>query len=556
MEAARALNPAPARLLAALSACLLASITATTLVAAPAAQPPSPGMSAVIVRAQAPALAGLEHSVVRAGGSVVRELRVINGFSAKVPGARLAALRELPGVLSVTADAPLAFHSDYNPTSDPYSMASTAADLGAASVWSQGITGAGIDVAVVDSGVAPVPGLLGDGKLVNGPDLSFDSPNPSLRHLDAFGHGTFMAGLIAGRDSGADVNQPGTSYLGIAPDARIVNVKVGSATGAVDVSQVIAGIDWVVQHRHDNGLNIRVLNLSLGSDSAQSYQVDPLAYAAEVAWRSGIVVVAAAGNDGAGSGHLDDPASDPFVIAVGAAGTNGGNSLTDTFVAAFSSVGNGVRNPDLVAPGIHLQGLRVPGSYIDEKFPGAAFGDRFFRGSGTSEATALTSGAAALILQKRPWLRPGQVKAILTGTASPLPNFDVRAQGAGLLRAAAGVDAGLRVPHGWQGFWPSVGSGSLEGSRGTKHISLGGETLSGEQDIFGHAFFAGQQEEDGQFRSGGGWEGTTWSGTTWSGTTWSGTTWSGKTWSGTTWSGTTWSGTTWSADFWSADSWS
>ena len=549
MDALRAINPAPARLLAALAAALFASLTASSLVALPAAQAPSSGMSAVIIRGEAPAVAGLEHSVVRAGGSVVRELRIIDGFSALVPAARLASVRALPGVISVTENAPLRFHSDYNPNSDPYSMANTATDVGAASAWSQGITGAGIDVAVVDSGVAPVQGLGGDGKVVNGPDLSIDSQTPSVQYLDGFGHGTFMAGLIAGKDPGADPNHPGTSYLGIAPDARIVNVKVGSANGAVDVSQVIAGIDWVVQHRHDNGLNIRILNLSLGTDSSQSYQADPLAYAAEVAWRAGIVVVAAVGNDGASAGHVDDPASDPYLIAVGADGSNGSSSLVNMFVATFSSFGNGIRNPDLVAPGIHLQGLRVPGSFIDLNYPSAVFGDRFFRGSGTSEATALTSGAAALILQKRPWLTPGQVKAILTQTAVPMPNISVLGQGNGILEAGASVADSLVIPSGLQVFDPAIGTGPLENARGSNHISLGGVRLAGEQDIFGHPFSASQMASLEAL-------GQSWSGGTWNGTAWSGSAWSGTTWSGTTWSGTTWSGTTWSGDIWSADSWS
>ena len=579
MDALRTVNQTPTRLLAALSACLLASITASNLVAAPTAERPPAGMSAVIVRGEAPALAGLERSVVRVGGSVVRELKVIDGFSAVVPAARLAAVRALPGVISLTENASLSFHSEYNPHSDPYSMTNTTKNIGARSAWSEGITGAGVDVAVLDSGVAPVQGLAGEGKVVNGPDLSFDSQTPAVEHLDGYGHGTFMAGLIAGRDPGADLRHPGTSYLGVAPDARIVNVKVGSASGAVDVSQVIAGIDWVVQHRRDNGLNIRVLNLSLGTDSSQRYQLDPLAFAAEVAWRSGIVVVAAAGNDGAAAGHLDDPASDPFLIAVGADGSNGERSLVNMFVAPFSSVGDGIRNPDLVAPGIHLQGLRVPGSYIDLNFPTAVFGDRFFRGSGSSEAAALTSGAAALILQKRPGLTPGQVKSILTQTAVPIPGVSVRAQGAGILEAGASVADLLAITTGLQPFSPSAGTGSLESSRGTNHVVLDGVQLQGEQDIFGQPFSTSQMaslEGLGQSWSGGvwngsewsgatwsgttwsgtTWSGTTWSGTTWSGTTWSGTTWSGTTWSGTTWSGTTWSGTTWSGDFWSSDIWS
>jgi serine protease AprX len=438
-------------------------------------------------------------------------------------------------------------------------MVNTASAVGASTAWSAGITGAGVDVALVDSGVTPVQGLAGAGKVVNGPDLSVDSQTSATQHLDGFGHGTFMAGLIGAKDPGAEPTHPGSTYLGLAPDARIVNVKVGSASGAVDVSQVIAGIDWVVQHRHDNGLNIRVLNLSIGTNSSQTYQLDPLAYAAEVAWRSGIVVVAAAGNGGAAEGHLDNPALDPFLIAVGASGSNGGSSLSNLIVAAFSSLGDGARNPDLVAPGSHLQGLRVPGSYIDQNFPSAAFGDRFFRGSGTSEAAALTSGAVALLLQKRPALQPGQVKAILKQTAVALPNTAVQAQGAGLLQLAACISDGLSVPDGWQSFAPSTGAGSLEKARGNSRVTVGGAPLPGEEDIFGHPFSASDhaaQSATGQGWSDGGWNGTTWSGTTWSGTTWSGTTWSGTTWSGTTWSGTTWSGTTWSGTTWSGTTWS
>src|SRR5207248_10323584 len=129
-------------------------------------------------------------------------------------------------------------------------------------------------------------------------------------YVDNYGHGTHIAGIIAG-NGGAK----GSDYNGVAPDARLLNVKVADAGGAVDVSQVIAALDWVVQHRTDNGLNVRVLNLSFGTDSSQVYVLDPLAYAAEVAWRRGIVVVAAGGNDGKNNNSLADPAYDPYLLA-------------------------------------------------------------------------------------------------------------------------------------------------------------------------------------------------------------------------------------------------
>ena len=547
-----------ARPAAGFCALLAAAVASSSLAALPVSRAAPAGYTNVIVRGEAGMVVQLEHATVLAGGTAVRELRLIDGFAAKIPTSQLASIRALPGVVAVSPDSPATFHSAYDPSSDPYSMAGTAADVRASEAWRHGITGAGVDVAVLDSGVTPVRGLGAPGKVVNGPDLSFDSQTPSVQYLDGFGHGTFMAGLIAGKDPGADLNHPGSAYLGIAPDARIVNVKVGSANGTVDVSQIIAGIDWVVQHRHDNGLNIRVLNLSLGTHSNQDYRVDPLAFAAEVAWRYGIVVVVAAGNDGAAASRLDDPAIDPFLIAVGAAADKGDSG--SSVLAAFSSLGDGVRDPDLMAPGLHLQGLRVPGSFIDLRYPSAAFGDRFFRGSGTSESAAITSGVVALLLQKEPQLNPGQVKAILTSNSGREGDHEQHAKGIGHLSAGALIGEGQNnTESSWQPFLPAIGTGSLELARGAGHVALGGVALQGERDIFGHDFSAGPmalQTALGRTWSGGTWNGSSWTGTTWSGTSWSGTTWSGTTWSGTTWSSVVWSGTTWTGTTWSGTTWS
>ena len=229
---------------------------------------------------------------------------------------------------TIAMSGPAAAAPGYDATSDVNSMYNTTLYTGVRNWWKAGYTGDGVDVAVIDTGVTPVDGLADPGKIVYGPDLSLDAPADNLHNLDANGHGTFMAGIIAGRGSGAD---PGsyagdqTNFLGVAPDARIVSVKVGASDGSVDVSQVIAAIDWVVQHRNDNGLNIRVLNLSYGTDSAQPYQVDPLAYAVEQAWKAGIFVVAATGNAGYQfkTGTLADPAYDPKIFAVGATDAQG-----------------------------------------------------------------------------------------------------------------------------------------------------------------------------------------------------------------------------------------
>jgi serine protease AprX len=452
--------------------------------------------------------------------------------------------------------------SSYDSASDPYSMQGITAADGVQDWWNAGYTGKGVGVAVIDTGVSPVPGLNASGKVVYGPDLSLESQNASLQNLDSNGHGTFMAGLIAGNDGQAG------GYRGVAPDARILSVKVGVADGGVDVSQVIAAIDWVVQHRNDNGLNIRVINLSYGTNSTQPYGIDPLAYAVEQAWKAGIVVVAAAGNsgyqNGASAQGLADPAYDPQILAVGATDTNGSATPWDDQVASYSAVAascsTACRAPDLVAPGTHMQGLRVPGSYIDQNNPGGVLGDRYFRGSGTSEAAAFTSGAVADLLQRYPQLTPDQVKAMLSSTCDKLSSFNWKQQGCGELDM--GKLLGAAVPSAaasTQFNLPSTGSGLLEASRGTDHISLNGVVLQGEQDIFGKPFSSvamAALEAAGSSWSGGMWNGSVWTGSSWSGSSWLGHSWSGSSWSGHSWSDLTWSGSSWSGNSWSGSSWS
>ena len=551
---------------------LIGALLASSLLASPqGAQAAADGgtrVVSVIVREVRGTGARAEAVVKSVGGEVGRRIDIIRGFQAEVPADSLGRLSHSAGVLSVTPDAPVHLNGmidGYDPNADGGSWLGTAQSIKTNAFWNQGYTGKGVDVALIDSGVAPVAGLTKPGKVVNGPDLSFESQADNLRYLDTFGHGTHLAGIIAGRD---DAVQPGregnenTNFLGMAPDARILNVKVSSANGTTDVSQVLAAIDWVVQHRNDNGLNVKVLNLSFGTDSTQSYVLDPLAYAAEVAWKKGIVVVTAAGNGQFGNSQLNDPAYDPFVIAVGANDTKGTFGTSDDVVPDFSERGDGVRNPDLVAPGAHIVSLRDPGSYIDQNYPGGRVGNsRFYRGTGTSQAAAVVSGAVALIEQQRPGITPDQVKKLLTSTAAALPLADVRAQGAGELDLNKAAKAATpSVLASTQTFTPATGLGSLEAARGTIHVvDSAGNALTGEQDIFGNPW-DGQswsgQSWSGQSWSGGLWNGQSWSGQSWSGQSWSGQSWSGQSWSGQSWSGQSWSGQSWSGQSWSGQSWS
>ena len=445
---------------------------------------------------------------------------------------------------------------------------------GAHQAWTQDdpygrkVTGKGVTVAVIDTGVSPVPGLDTDGKVVNGPDLSFDGQADGTRYLDGYGHGTHMAAIIAGRDATLrEGNEHDATLLaGIAPSAQILNMKVAAADGGTDVSQVIAAIDWIVQHRRDNGMDVRVINLSYGTRSLQSYELDPLAHAVENAWRAGIVVVVAAGNDGLAEPLLTMPGRDPYVIAVGAVDHRGTADPQDDVVADFTNGGHEGRRPDLLAPGKSLVSLRVPGSIADAGHPeGLVTGDdasRLFRGSGTSQAAAVVSGAVALLLQDRPELSPDQVKALLTSTAAPLKLNPHPAMGAGVLDVQRALAANTPDAAAVVQPWPvSTGLGTLEGSRGGEHVvdPETGAVLDGEVDALGAPWDArswSTASAAGAAWSGGDWNARSWSGSDWSARSWSGAAWAARSWSGRSWSGQDWQARSWSGDQWEARSWS
>ncbi len=490
-----------------------------------------------------------------------------------------------------TADSKAKNSSGKNDASlDPGSLASITTAIGARSAWAlkdargKAITGAGVTVAVLDSGVDnSVTGLNAAGKVVYGPDLSMEANAPALRNEDTYGHGTFMAGIIAAKDtvttdaSGQPQPRSDATQLGVAPDAKLLAVKLGATDGSTDVSQVIAALDWVVQHKNDNGMNIRVVNLSYGTDSVQAYQRDPLTAAAENAWKHGIVVVASGGNEGTTTGSLTDPATDPYVIAVGASTANNDKSAwANPTPATFSQVGTAARHVDLVAPGTSLVSLRSAGSYIDVNHPeGLVAGDttgRLFRGSGTSQAAAVVTGAAALLLQAFPALTPDEVKyALMTGTTSMSGGVITRGSGElyvpGAL-AVAGQITGVIAPAlnstqraALKQTWANAaGTGSLDAARGGNYLidPVTGAQLTGEKDIQGQPWNGAvwaKASTAGTAWTGGTWNGARWSGNAWANGTWSNDSWSGARWSGARWSDASWTGARWSGARWSGAAW-
>jgi serine protease AprX len=383
-------------------------------------------------------------------------------------------------------------------TSPPTTLDDVRAAIGAAQ---SGATGAGVDVAVVDTGMVPVPALAAPGKVVQGPDFSSEGRNRRFAHLDTYGHGTHIAGIIGG----------------VAPGARLVNLKAAGADGSTNLGAIVAAITWAAAHRDDYGLHIRVLNLSFGTPPSR-YDKDLLAYAVERAWKAGIVVVVSAGNEGTSRRGLTSPGYDPFLLAVGADDLAGTPAVGDDVVPSWSSRGDGVRNPDLVAPGRSIVSLRDPNSALDLAHPEARVGDDLFKGSGTSQAAAVASGAVALLLERRPGLAPDQVKALLTRSATPLANTAPEAQGAGRLDIAAALAVPAPDPASVrQLFRPAeihgLLAGLLAGASGSRHADVGPV----------------------------GPDGSSWGGAKWGGSSWGGSSWGGSSWGGSSWGGSSWS---------------
>ena len=484
-----------------------------------------PELVPVVVSAHAGADRGAQRLVEDRGGTVGRRLEIVNGFAARVPRGEVGELAGSPPIRSVTPDSSFrmaASDSGTTGTEPPASLRRARATIGADKLLKKGYTGGGVDVAVIDSGVAPVEGLDAAGDVVDGPDLSGDRDDDGLRSLDTFGHGTHLAGIVTGTDA--------EGFQGIAPDARLVDVKVATSDGSTSLSQLLAAIGWVVENRDAGDLDIRVLNLSFGAPS-DGYATDPLAYAVERAWRAGVVVVASAGNAGPESGGLDSPAIDPYVIAVGGQETNGTDDPGDDTVAPWSSRGDDRRAPDFVAPGAAIVSYRVPGSFLDANYPAARIGARYFRGSGTSQAAAVTSAAAALLLDERPELNPDQVKHLLVSSAASLKGFNVLDQGHGRLDVAAASNS------------PTPAEKTAK-QRYRKAARVGGKDSKKVRLEY-------VAPDDTVAPLGRRWSGESWSGRRWSGDGWSGRRWSGEGWSGTRWSGDGWSGRRLSGESWS-----
>lgn len=352
--------------------------------------------------------------------------------------------------------------------------------------------GQGQTIAVVDSGVVKTDDLKD--RIVAA--ANFDDHEHDSN--DSFGHGTFVAGIIAGDGKASD-----GQYMGIAPKASILNVRVSGDDGSATESDTIEALQWVMTNK--DRYNIHVVNLSLNSSLMQSYNTSPLCAAVEVLWFNKLVVVVSAGNNG--TANLYPPANDPFVITVGATDDKGTTTLSDDTLATFSAwgtTGSGIVKPDIVAPGRNIVSLlpQNDATEIGRLHPTARVNDNYFKMSGTSMAAPMVSGAAALLMQDEPLLNPDQVKYRLMATANKnWVGYNAQRAGAGYLDVYAAVN-GLTVQ---------------TANTGTPASQL------------------------------------LWTGTdpvNWGSVNWSSVNWSSVNWSSVNWSSVNWSSVNWSSDVW------
>jgi serine protease AprX len=446
------------------------------------------GFSRVIVRTRSGCAPGALLGSL--GDSRTRHLQTIGADVLVLPDASLGQLATDPCVLSVSADRPV-----HGVEADGPELDRTGHARGAAWVREAlGLDGTGIGIAMVDSGVtAWHDDLTGPGHAGQRVVRFVDFLQHRQAPYDDYGHGTHVAGILAG--NGLD---SGGARAGVAPGANLVALKVLDANGDGYVSDVIAAIDYAVEHRGE--LNIRVMNVSVAAAPTESYTTDPLTLAARRAVEAGIVVVAAGGNLGRSDtgepvdGGITAPGNAPWVLTVGASTRAGAAGEEDDVVAPFSSRGptrfDLTAKPDLVAPGLGIESLSEPGSTLYETRPqmrrwGTAdtAAPPYFSMSGTSMAAPVVSGTIALMLQANPALTPNAVKGILEYTAEWHAGWSTLAQGAGFLNARGAVTLARSFATG------AAAANDEDAARWSRHIIWGnrhvdGATLAAEAPVW------------------------------------------------------------------------
>jgi serine protease AprX len=478
-------------------------------------------------------------SLLKLGGTKIEDLPG-DYFVAITQGININLLAQLTSIDYIMADAPMlsTANQGQEDLTDTSALKTIYPEtVGATDLWGQGITGAGVGVAVIDTGMMTVTDYSGP-KAGQSRVVAQQSFIGSSNTGDGYGHGTHIAGIIGG-DSWWSAQSVRGSYVGVAPDANLLNLKVADGTGQTYTSDVVMAFEWAIANRVK--YNIRVINLSMTSTVPESYHTSILAAAAEQAWFNGIMVVVAAGNNGSNSMYFA-PADDPFVVTVGATDSNGTVGEADDWIAPWSSSGTSpdkVTKPDVVAPGRYIASTLSANSEFQQNYPSRVVDKNYIWMSGTSMSTAVVSGVAALIFQAHPTWTNDQVKWLLAQTATKL-TIDPVTQGAGEVNAAAAVNYSGTPQFANQGLTINMNLVGPNGSTtynnvitvvtGVVHTVIGlVGAVTGLVGTVVNSVFSSP------------WSGSAWTGSAWSGSAWSGSAWSGSAWSGSAWSGSAWS---------------
>lgn len=385
--------------------------------------------------------------IARVSGRVTGNLHIINGVAAKLTASAAGKLASSGDVHAVSLNSAIAPQDA--PDGDDLDTTFNQT-LGAPALWHFGIglTGRGIGVAVIDTGI---DGNLPDFRGASGKSrvIATAVTNPDANTvMDTYGHGTHVAGIIAGNSQYRNFSDPlRGKFAGVAPEANLVSIKVSDDSGNATVLDVIYGLQFAVDHQKT--YNIRVVNMSLDSTTPQSYKLDPLDAAVESAWFHGLVVVVAAGNRGDDPDAVQyAPANDPYVVTVGAVDGNGTITPRDDEIADWSSRGttqDGFDKPDVTAPGAHIISVLAPNSSFASQCPSCIVDGQYISAGGTSMAAPMVSGLVADMLQLHSNWTPAQVKGALTSplTKSNRSIDEVSALAAVLLPFAPVADKGL-----------------------------------------------------------------------------------------------------------------
>jgi len=437
-------------------------------------------------------LAAAQAAVQGVHGHVTAVIDIINAVVASIPASSWEALAKMPGVLRVTADRQVMVAAEGQMPNVEFAKA-----IGVEDVWAAGTLGAGVTVALLDSGITTTfvdlnrtpPGQGNTNRLLAYYDVFsnklYEPPHLQRAPGDPNGHGTHIAGIIANRF----YEQQDDEFRGVAPAANLVVVRVLNEQGVGSYANVLQGLNWIVQHKDQYG--IRVLNISMYATPVAPYWADPYNRAVMAAWQAGIVVVTSAGNTGPSPMSIGVPGNTPYVITVGAFTDNRTtDDLGDDYIPEFSAAGptlDAFVKPDVIAPGAHIASMMHNNSYLSKQYPERRLAGHYFEMAGTSMSTAVVSGIAALMLSQHPELTPDQVKFRLMQTARPQfaettgeAPYSVWQQGAGRVWAAdavfteitgeanRGMDiaadlAGLVHYQGWTTFDPETGEFKILG---------------------------------------------------------------------------------------------